>query len=195
MDIVLASTSKYRRELITRILPHARTMAPVFDEDTAKRALMNMPSEELSAALARGKARSLMRVCPRALIIGCDQIAEFESERLEKPATENAAIRQLTALSGKEHKLFSAVCVVDAASGRTAEAVDVHRMSMRDWDEKAIRAYVRRDQPMDCAGSYRVESLGIALFERMEGEDFSGIIGLPLTKLIGLLLQFGVNIF
>lgn len=194
MNIVLASTSKYRHELLARILPNAKPMAPAFDEDSAKRGLAGMPCEQIVLALARGKARSLTGACPDSLVIGCDQAVEFESKMLGKPMTEAGAVRQLHLLSGKEHRLLSAVCVVDTASGKTAEALDIHRMRMRVWNDKSIRSYVERDKPLDCAGSYRVESLGIALFERMEGEDFSGIIGLPLTKLVALLGQFGVNV-
>lgn len=195
MNIVLASTSKYRQELLLRILPNVKSLPPLFDEDKAKRGLEGMPCGDLVMALSRGKARSLCGTCPDSLIIGSDQAVEFESKIWGKPKTEEGAAQQLKMLSGKEHRLLTAVCVVDSKSGRTAEALDIHRMKMRVLDDKSIRSYIERDQPLDCAGSYRVESLGIALFEKMEGSDFSAIIGLPLTKLVGLLGQFGVNVF
>lgn len=194
MRIVLASTSRYRRELIQRLGLAVEPAAPAFDEEAGKAAAAWLPAEEVVAALARGKARSLAEAYPDAVIIGSDQAVELDGELLGKPGTEEAARAQLKRLSGREHRLLTAVAMFEPRTGRLEEALDVHRLSVRALSEEAIAGYVRRDQPLDCAGSYRVEALGIALFERLTGDDFTAIIGLPLTRVVALLERFGVRV-
>jgi septum formation protein len=193
MRVVLASTSRYRRELVGRLGITVESVAPAFDEEAGKREAAGLPAEEVVARLARGKARSAAAACPDALIIGSDQAVELDGELLGKPGTVDAARAQIKRLAGREHRLLTAVAILDAATGRVEEALDVHKMAMRRLSDKAIEAYVRRDQPLDCAGSYRIESLGIALFERLSGDDFTAIIGLPLTRVVALLERFGVR--
>ncbi len=191
---MLASTSRYRRELIQRLGLGVESAAPAFDEEAEKKALETLSPEDLVASLARGKARSLGEAYPDALIIGSDQAAEVDGELLGKPGTEEAARAQLRLLSGREHRLLTAVAVFEPRTGRLEEALDVHRLSVRALSDEAIANYVRRDQPLDCAGSYRVEALGIALFDRLSGDDFTAIIGLPLTRVVALLDRFGVRV-
>jgi septum formation protein len=193
MRIILASTSRYRRELIQRLGLAVESVAPLFDEEAAKREATWLPAEEVVAALSRGKARSLAETYPDALIIGSDQAVELDGELLGKPGTEEGARAQLKRLAGREHRLLTGVAALHPATDHLEEAIDVHRMAMRALGDDAIEAYVRRDQPLDCAGAYRVESLGVALFERMSGDDFTAIIGLPLTRLVALLECFGVR--
>lgn len=194
MRIVLASTSRYRRELIQRLGLGVESAAPAFDEEAEKKALEALSPEDLVASLARGKARSLGEAYPDALIIGSDQAAEVDGELLGKPGTEEAARAQLRLLSGREHRLLTAVAVFEPRTGRLEEALDVHRLSVRALSDEAIANYVRIDRPLDCAGSYRVEALGIALFDRLSGDDFTAIIGLPLTRVVALLDRFGVRV-
>ncbi|HZF49494.1 MAG TPA: nucleoside triphosphate pyrophosphatase [Polyangiaceae bacterium] len=194
MRIVLASTSRYRRELIQRLGLGVESAAPAFDEEAEKKALEALSPEALVASLARGKARSLGEAYPDALIIGSDQAAEVDGELLGKPGTEEAARAQLRLLSGREHRLLTAVAVFEPRTGRLEEALDVHRLSVRALSDEAIARYVRLDRPLDCAGSYRVEALGIALFDRLSGDDFTAIIGLPLTRVVALLDRFGVRV-
>jgi septum formation protein len=194
MRIVLASTSRYRRELIQRLGLGVESAAPTFDEEAEKKALEALSPEDLVASLARGKARSLGEAYPDALIIGSDQAAEVDGELLGKPGTEEAARAQLRLLSGREHRLLTAVAVFEPRTGRLEEALDVHRLSVRALSDEAIANYVRLDRPLDCAGSYRVEALGIALFDRLSGDDFTAIIGLPLTRVVALLDRFGVRV-
>ena len=194
MRIVLASTSPYRRELIQRLGLAVESAAPAFDEEAGKKANEWLPPEEVVAALARGKARSLEEAYPDALIIGSDQAAEVDGKLLGKPGTEEAARTQLKLLSGREHRLLTAVAVFEPRTGRLEEALDVHRLFVRALSDEAIANYVRRDQPLDCAGSYRAEALGIALFERLSGDDFTAIIGLPLTRVVALLERFGARV-
>jgi septum formation protein len=194
MRIVLASTSRYRRELIQRLGLGVESAAPAFDEEAEKKALEALSPEALVASLARGKARSLGEAYPDALIIGSDQAAEVDGKLLGKPGTEEAARAQLRLLSGREHRLLTAVAVFEPRTGRLEEALDVHRLSVRALSDEAIATYVRLDRPLDCAGSYRVEALGIALFDRLSGDDFTAIIGLPLTRVVALLDRFGVRV-
>lgn len=194
MKIVLASTSRYRRELIARLTIDVEQAAPPFDEEAEKPRLAGRPVEELVATLARGKALSLRAAYPDALLIGSDQAAEIDGEVLGKPGTEEGARAQLRRLSGREHRLLTAVAVLRASDGRIEEALDVHRLRMRQLTDREIEAYVRRDQPLDCAGAYRVEALGIALFERVTGDDFTAVIGLPLTRVVAMLERFGVRV-
>lgn len=192
--LVLASTSPYRRSLIERLGVRVETMAPDLDERAAEQALGPTTTADLAAALALAKARSLAAICPDALIIGADQIAEIDGQRLHKPGTEEAARAQLARLAGRTHRLVTAVTVLCAADHRAETAVDVHELTMRPLPHEAIARYVARDRPLDCAGSYKIESLGIALFERTSGHDFTAIVGLPLTVLVTLLARFGVDV-
>lgn len=194
--IILASTSRYRRELIGRLGLPVESVAPPFDEEAEKREshAWKRPAEELVATLARGKARSLAEAYPDAIILGSDQAAEIDGAILGKPLTEEAACAQLRLLAGREHRLLTAVAAFVPATGQFEEALDIHHLRMRQLSDEAIASYVRRDQPLDCAGAYRVESLGIALFERLSGEDFTGIIGLPLTRVVTMLKRLGVRV-
>ncbi len=192
--VILASTSRYRRELIERLGLTVTCMASPFDEEAAKEGLQALPIAERARALAIGKAEALGEQHPDAVIIGADQMGEVDGEALGKPHTADKARAQLRRLAGREHRLHTAVALHHRASGRTATVVDTHALVMRALTDAAIADYVARDAPLDCAGSYRVESLGIALFERVRGDDFTAVIGLPLTQVVGLLEGFGVRV-
>ncbi len=194
MRIILASTSKYRRELVQRLGASIGCMAPPYDEDTEKAAHAHLPIEELVMHLARGKAASLADDDPDALIIGSDQMGELDGAPLGKPHTFEAACAQLARLAGREHRLHTAVAIHHGATGRVETALDTHRLQMRPLTRAQIERYVRDDDPVDCAGAYRVESLGVALFERITGDDYTAVIGLPLTKVVTLLGRFGVSV-
>ncbi len=193
--IVLASTSRYRRELLERLGIPFEAKAPALDEAREKEELGRVSPEALVRHLARRKAESLAAACPRALIIGSDQAVDFEGEALGKPGTEEAAIRELLRLSGRTHRLLTAVAIHDAAARRTEEALDVHEVELRPIAEAEARAYVARERPLDCAGGLKVEGLGIALLSRLRGDDFTAVIGLPLIAVVTLLERFGVSVF
>ena len=190
--IVLASTSRYRRELIERLGVSIECVSPPFDEEAAKPSLAHLPAEELVVALARGKATSLSAIDPDAIVIGADQVAEIDGAILGKPGTAEKAVAQLSRMAGREHRLLTGVAV--ACGSRVETALDIHRLRMRALTTEAIESYVRRDAPLDSAGSYRVESLGIALFESLHGDDFTAIVGLPLTQVVTLLERVGVRV-
>ncbi len=192
--IVLASTSRYRKDLVERLGLEVETLAPDLDERAVEQAMGNVPTEELARMLSLRKARSLAGRCPDALIVGADQIAEVDGERLHKPGNEENARAQLRRLAGRAHRLVTAVTVLRAKDMHGESIVDVHTLTMRPLTDAAIASYVERERPLDCAGSYKIEALGIALFERIVGLDFTAIVGLPLTAVVTLLARFGVDV-
>lgn len=185
--IVLASTSKYRRALLDAAGIAHEAAAPDFDEDHT----VGLSPDAMAVAFARGKAESLAAQFPDALIVGGDQVPELEGRVLTKPGDRAAAIAQLSSLQGRAHRLLTCVAVHDPRTGRTDDRTIVHRMRMRPLAPTQIEAYVDRDRPFDCAGSYRVEAAGTLLFEAMEGTDHTAIVGLPLTALCALLAAHG----
>lgn len=186
--LVLASTSPYRRQLLDRLgvpyvaVPHAADEgAPGPPGETP---------DALAARLAHDKACSLAADWPGALILGSDQVVDLGGEVLGKPGSADAAVAQLRRLAGRRHRLLTAVALRHP-DGRVDRELDVHHMTMRRLDDAALRRYVERDRPVDCAGSYRIEAGGIALFEAIEGADFTAIVGLPLLTVGRLLGRAG----
>jgi septum formation protein len=186
--IVLASTSRYRRALLEAAGIAHVAVAPRFDEDHT----LALAPEEMVVAFARAKAESLSADHPDAVIVGSDQIPELAGRILTKPGDAAHAHAQLTALSGRTHRLLTAVAL--HARGRTESRLVVHHMRMRQLTAAQIDEYVARDRPFDCAGSYRVEAAGALLFEAMDGPDHTAIVGLPLTALAALCASFGVDL-
>ncbi|MFV8751658.1 Maf family protein [Nannocystaceae bacterium ST9] len=184
---MLASSSRYRAELLARLELAFETCAPEFDERAHDHRFAEFGPARFATLLARGKAESLRERYPNAWVLAADQLAVCEGELLHKPGSTEAAIDQLMSLSGRTHALISAVVLLDTSSGACTSAIDQQRMTMRGFDRDEARAYVERWQPLDCVGSYRIEDAGIKLFERIEGEDFTGIIGLPLLAVARLL--------
>ena len=191
-DLVLGSTSRYRAELLRRLTPRFRQVAPDVDETRGD----GEAPRALALRLARAKAQAVARQCPGAIVIGSDQVATFEDRVLGKPGTVENARAQLAACSGRHVDFLTALCVVDARGRepRAFEALDVTRVAFRTLTPSEIARYVEREQPLDCAGSFKSEGLGIALFERIENTDPSALIGLPLIALARLLREAGVGI-
>jgi len=183
--LVLASSSRYRQALLAQLGVPFEAAAPDYAEEHD----LPLPPEALVLELARKKAQCLRQRFPDAVIIGCDQVAALGDELLFKPGTLERAETALSRLQGKTHRLLTGLVVLDAQTGRSAEALDVQQMAMRPLTRAQIAAYVALEAPLDCAGAYRVEGPGIALFEAMSGGDYTGIIGLPLTRLVGLLME------
>ncbi len=190
MKIVLASTSRYRRELLDRLQIPFSAVSPGIEE--AARA--GEPPEAMATRLATAKALAVAKDHPDALIIGCDQVAVSDGKVLGKPGNHENAARQLRELSGRDAIFYTALCVHDARSGRTATRGVPYRVKFRILDDDTIGRYLEREQPYDCAGSAKSEGLGIALIERMDGEDPNALIGLPLIALVDLLGEHGVQI-
>ncbi len=192
-DLVLASTSRYRRELLARLGLPFRARAPGCDEEAVKQSLrgahLHLPPERLAAELARAKAESLRDVEPEAVILGSDQVAAIGDEILDKPGSAEQAARQLALLAGRTHVLVTAVALLHG--GRLHAHVDVTRLAMRPLSSAQIERYVAADAPLDCAGSYRLEARGITLFERIESADHTAIVGLPLIAVTSMLARVG----
>jgi septum formation protein len=163
------------------------------DEGAAKAS--GVSAEELVRILAVAKADAVGRFEHDAVIIGSDQCAEFRGKILGKPGTRERAIEQLMSMSGATHTLWTGVAVLDTRTGERTVDIDRHELTMRLLSREDLSSYVRRDQPLDCAGSYKIEESGIALFEEVVGRDFTAIVGLPLTVVARRLAERGVNIF
>jgi septum formation protein len=188
-DLILASTSPYRRQLLARLRLSFRTAAPDVDEPAIQALFDAASAVELAEHLALAKATSVARREPAAVVIGSDQVCVCRDRLLGKPGTAAAAREQLQFLAGKDHRLITAVAV---ACGGLLQHTDVTRLQMRTLTADEIERYVAADQPFDCAGSYKLESLGIALFERIDSADQTAITGLPLLGLCRLLRQAGL---
>lgn len=189
IDVVLASTSRYRRELLSRLTLNFRQMAPDVDEV----ALPNEMPQALAVRLAQAKAREVAARAPGSIVMGSDQVAECAGTILGKPGSVDKARAQLRFCSGRGVSFYTAICVIDDAGG-LHEAVDVTRVHFRQLTDVEIDRYVEREQPLDCAGSFKVEGLGIGLFERIESDDPTGLIGLPLIALCRLLREAGFTV-
>jgi septum formation protein len=189
-DLVLASTSVYRRVLLERLGVPFRCRAPLCDESRLKLGESN--PTKLAERLAHAKAASLVATEPGAAIIGCDQVVSFAGQAVGKPYTAAGAIDQLTALAGHAHDLITALAVIQG--DRILRHTDVSRLRMRPLTRAAIERYVKADEPFDCAGSYKIEERGIALFEQIESNDHTAVTGLPLVELVSILRGLGLEI-
>lgn len=190
IDVVLASTSRYRRELLSRLTLNFRQMAPDVDEV----ALPNEMPQALAVRLAQAKAREVAARAPGSIVIGSDQVAECAGTILGKPGSVDKARAQLRFCSGRDVSFYTAICVIDDGGG-LHEAVDVTRVHFRQLTDVEIDRYVERERPLDCAGSFKVEGLGVGLFERIESDDPTGLIGLPLIALCRLLREADFTVF
>jgi len=188
--LVLGSTSKYRKALLARLGLSFEVASPGVDE-------LALPGErpaDTALRLAALKASSLRARFADALIIGSDQVAALGNERLDKPGSHENAVRQLRLLSGKAADFHTAVALLDSKSGRLDAKVVPCRVAFRVLDDARIEAYLRREQPYDCAGSAKAEALGIALIARMETDDPTSLIGLPLIALTEMLENAGLPV-
>lgn len=184
--LVLASASPYRAELLRRLRLPFETRAAGVDETP-------QPGEDarsLAERLAAAKARAVHAHCPAAVVIGSDQVASRDGVILGKPGTRAAAADQLAASSGRRLEFFTSLCVV-APGGHEATATLTTQVHFRTLAAAEIDAYLRADEPWDCAGAFRAESLGISLFERLISEDPTALIGLPLIPLSRMLRTLG----
>lgn len=188
--LILASSSIYRRELLRRLGIAFSTVSPHVDEDV----LDNEKPQDTALRLSEEKAKKVGMKYPHALVIGCDQVAALNGEQLGKPLNHNNATKQLRCMQGQEVTFHSALCLYNAATGNMQTQVVPYLVKFRQLTDEQIESYLVKEQPYHCAGSAKSEGLGIALVERMIGEDPNALIGLPLIKLITMLQNEGVNI-
>jgi septum formation protein len=187
-QLILASTSRYRKALLEKLALPFECAAPEVDESP----LPGEPAEALVARLALAKASAIADRFDQGLIIGSDQVCVCDDQILGKPGTVEKAVAQLMAAQGRSVTFHTGLCVLDAASGRAEQLVEPFTVHFRTLDEAALRRYVEAELPLDCAGSFKCEGMGIVLFEGLEGRDPNALIGLPLIGLIELLARHGL---
>ena len=185
--IVLASSSPYRRGLLDRFLDTYEAVDPEVDESNVD----NLDPEALASQLARKKAEAVAVNSRNALIIGADQIAVLEDQVLGKPGDHARAVEQLLAASGKTVTFLTAVCILDPVERARYEHTDRTVVRFRNFDRRLAEAYLRHDEPYDCAGSFKLEGSGFVLFESVQADDPTGLIGLPMIWVADRLLQLG----
>lgn len=188
--IVLASSSLYRRKLLEQLGLPFQWASPALDES----AQPGETAEALVERLACAKAQALAEHYPAHWIIGADQAASLDGQILGKPGNLENARRQLQACSGRRAEFLTGLCLLNSATGTASTIVEPFAVVFRKLRPEQIDRYLRREQPFDCAGSFKVEGLGIALFERLEGNDPNTLIGLPLIQLTTLLLRAGIDV-
>ena len=188
--LILGSSSFYRYELLLRLQLPFEVSSPDIDES----ALTEEKPENTASRLAEEKARAVARIYPNALIIGSDQVATLDGIQLGKPLNYENAIKQLTSMRGKEVIFHTALCLFNSCSGRIQSKLVSSLVKFRKLSDEQILNYLAKEQPYHCAGSAKYEGLGIALIERMESDDTSAIIGLPLITLVDMLVHEGVEV-
>jgi septum formation protein len=189
--LVLASSSAYRKELLSRLQLPFEVAVPDIDETP-------QPGESPSATalrLAREKAAAVAAKMPGYIVIGSDQVATLDDEQIGKPGDHAKALAQLQKMRGREVVFHTALCVYDGRDG-TAQVEDIQTIvKFRDLSDAELDAYLRIEQPYDCAGSAKNEALGIAILERIDSSDPTALTGLPLIALTGMLRKIGVSFF
>ena len=188
--LVLASSSPYRRQLLEKLGLPFETISPEIDESVQP----GETPQALVARLAELKARTAASRYPDALIIGSDQVAVLDNTIIGKPGSHENAVRQLQAASGKKIIFYTGLCLLNSRTGKTQTEAIPYTVVFRQLSRQQIENYLKKEQPYNCAGSFKSEGLGIALFERFEGEDPNTLIGLPLIRLTDMLEQEAINI-
>lgn len=190
MKLVLASTSRYRRELLSRLHIPFEVASPAVDETP----LPGESPSETALRLSVLKARAVAGQFPHALIIGSDQVLVLDAEQLGKPGNYANAFAQLKKMSGKAMVFHTALTLLNSQTGHVQTRDVPTVVHIRALSDAQIEAYLRKEEPYDCAGSAKSESLGIALMERMESADPTALIGLPLMALTEMLMREGVDV-
>ncbi|RBW49939.1 Maf family protein [Marinobacter sp. F3R11] len=188
--LLLASSSRYRRELLTRFGLPFSSASPDIDESP----FAGETPETLAVRLATSKARALAPSHPKHWIIGSDQVAALpDGTLLSKPENHPNAVRQLTRSSGQNISFYTGLALLDADSGSLQTSCELFAVHFRDLSSDEIEAYLHKEQPYDCAGSFKMEGLGITLFRELQGRDPNSLIGLPLIALNEMLMAWGRN--
>jgi 7-methyl-GTP pyrophosphatase len=189
--LVLASTSPYRLQLLRQLGLPFHVASPLFTETIDQEIAPGLQVKHLSAQ----KAKSLAGRYLDALIIGADQVfVDGRGKVLGKPGSVEGAVMQLREMSGRSHTFYTGVTIWDSCSGEALTDVVTFTVTLKKLSREQIERYIERENPIDCAGSFKIEGLGIALMERMDGCDYTALIGLPLIKLTEMLSHFGVEV-
>lgn len=189
-QLVLGSTSPFRKALLEKLQLEFITDSPDIDESRRD----NETPEQLVARLACEKARAVAERHPGSLIIGSDQVAVNGGEILGKPGNHERAMQQLRSASGRTVTFLTGLCLYNSTSGDEQVVVEPFTVHFRELSDEQIDHYLTAEQPYNCAGSFKSEAMGIALFEKLEGDDPNSLIGLPLIRLIRMLEKEGVRV-
>jgi len=188
--LILASSSKYRKMLLSRIGIPFKCRSPEIDETRR----VNESPLKLVERLADEKATTVSTESPHAIVIGSDQIAVFEGQIIGKPGNHQVAMEQLASFSGQVVEFLTAVSVQCRSSGFNEQHFDLTRVSFRHLQKDEIERYLKTEKPYDCAGAFKAEALGIVLFERVTSEDPTALIGLPLIHTAAMLRRAGLRL-
>jgi len=190
-QVVLGSSSRYRAELLRRVVPNFEQLSPGIDENALDGEAIASQVERLS----RAKARAVASLRPHAVVIASDQLAETaDGVVLGKPGDADGAAAQLGSLSARQARFLTGVCVLDAVSRVERYRLVETRVQLRSLSARDIHHYLQREQPFDCAGSFKSEGLGIALFQWVRSDDPTALVGLPLIALVALLQEVGFEV-
>lgn len=190
-SVILASQSAYRAELLGKIISNFKQQAADIDESPKA----GESPTELSLRLAEEKARHIAQQSSKpALVIGSDQVACLNQQILGKPLSTAKAAQQLQACSGQSVHFYTSLCLLNTATNNCQLSVETYEVKFRELNEQEIARYIEIEQPLDCAGSFKMEGLGISLFEHIRGDDPNSLIGLPLIRLCELLRHEGLVI-
>lgn len=190
MNFLLASGSPYRKALLERLNLTFRQASPDIDESPRQ----GETAKELVLRLSREKAEALAADYPDTLIIASDQVAALGRNILGKPGTEEQAVKQLSQCSGQSVTFHTGLCLLNTRTQQCQLSCVDLTLWFRQLTNQQIRSYIAREKPLDCAGSFKCEGLGIALFKKMSGDDPNSLIGLPLIELTSMLLREGVDV-
>ena len=188
--LILASSSPYRKELLQRLLLDFEVFSPDIDESQ----LADERPEQTALRLAQLKAKKIAETHPEAIIIGCDQVATLDGLQLGKPGNHKNATEQLRMMRGKQVTFHSALCLYNAKTQHMQAEVVPYVVEFRNVSNEQIDRYLLTEKPYNCAGSAKSEGLGIALISAMHGEDPNALIGLPLIKLISMLIAENIHV-
>jgi len=190
-NLILGSSSSYRRALLKRLNLSFECQSPDIDETAFAH---EIPSELVKRlTIQKAKAIQTSRMNQHSLIITSDQIAVLKNDILGKPHTMQNAMKQLSSFSAQKVTFLTGLCVLDSATGQYQYHLSDYHVFFRELSPKEIENYINIDQPLDCAGSFKCEGLGVTLFEKMEGDDPNSLIGLPLIQLCKMLREHGIN--
>jgi len=183
MKLILASTSPFRKEILEKLGIDFDTASPETDET----ALTNESPQQLVERLSIVKAKAIADKVNNALVIGSDQISVINGEIIGKPHTHENAVKQLQAASGKTVTFYTGLCLYNSTTQQYQSEVVPFNVVFRHLDDQLIENYLRKEEPYNCAGSFKSEALGIVLFEKLEGDDPNTLMGLPLIRLVKML--------
>jgi len=188
--LVLGSSSPFRKALLEKLDLSFDCDSPDIDETPLK----NEHPRDMVVRLAKEKANAIAERHPQAIIIASDQCATLDGQIIGKPGNHDAAVEQLTNASGRAVTFYTSLCVYNAGTNQYQETVEPFYVYFRELSESQIENYLKKEEPYNCAGSFKSEGLGISLFERLEGNDPNTLIGLPLIQLIKMLEKFHINV-